>query len=106
MSVEALALASRLSRRSGDAKSAVTLLEQALTSARGTQAAPLHLALSKLYEHSLKDATRALHHARLTTTAESPEDQLHRISRLERKLARGSGQHALVPGVPLPRVGL
>src|SRR5207253_649751 len=65
VSVEALTLASRLSRRSGDAKSAVTLLEQALTSARGTQAAPLHLALSKLYEHSLKDPTRALHHARL-----------------------------------------
>ncbi len=106
VSVEALTLASRLSRRSGDAKAAVTLLEQALTSARGTQAAPLHLALSKLYEHSLKDPARALHHARLTASAESPEDQRHRIARLERKLARGARQHALVPGGPLPRVGL
>jgi uncharacterized protein len=87
VSVEALTLASRLSRRAGDPQAAAELLQQALESARGTQAAPLHLALAKLYEHSLKDPTRALHHARLTTTAESPEEQRHRILRLERKLA-------------------
>jgi uncharacterized protein YprB with RNaseH-like and TPR domain len=106
VSVEALTLASQLSRRAGDPESAVALLVQALTSARGTQAAPLHLSLTKLYEHSLKDPTRALHHARLTTTAESPEEQRHRILRLERKLARGARQNTLVPGAPLPRVGL
>ena len=105
VSVEALSLASRLSRRAGDSKSAVDLLEQALTSARGTQAAPLHLALTKLYEHSLKDPERALHHARLTMTAEAAEEQRHRISRLERKLARGSRENVLAPGAP-PRVGL
>lgn len=106
VSVEALTLASRLSRRSGDAKSAVAMLEQALTAARGAQAAPLHLALSKLYEHSLKNLAQALHHARLTTTAEPPEDQRHRISRLERKASRGAKQPTLVPGSPPPRVGL
>jgi uncharacterized protein YprB with RNaseH-like and TPR domain len=105
VSVEALSLASRLSRRAGDSKSAVDLLEQALTSARGTQAAPLHLALAKLYEHSLKDLERALHHARLTMTAEAPEEQRHRISRLERKLGRGSGENVLALGTP-PRAGL
>lgn len=105
VSVEALSLASRLSRRAGDSKSAVELLEQALTSARGTQAAPLHLALTKLYEHALKDPERALHHARLTMTAEAPEEQRHRISRLERKLGRGSRENVLALGTP-PRAGL
>jgi uncharacterized protein YprB with RNaseH-like and TPR domain len=89
VSVEALTLAARLSRRGGDPRTAAALLQQALTSARGAQEAPLHLALSKLYEHSLKDPTQALHHARLTASAESPEEQRHRISRLERKLAPG-----------------
>jgi hypothetical protein len=106
VSVEALTLASRLSRREGDAASAAALLQQALASARGTQAAPLHLALTKLYEHSLKDPTQALHHARLTTTAESPEEQGHRISRLERKLTRGTRGNALALGAPPPRAGL
>lgn len=86
--VEALTLASRLSRRAGDDKAAVALLQQALVSARGAQVPPLHLALTKLYEHSLKDPARALHHARLATAAEAPEELRHRLSRLERKLAR------------------
>jgi uncharacterized protein YprB with RNaseH-like and TPR domain len=106
VSVEALTLASRLSRREGDSESAVALLQQALESARGLQAPPLHLALTKLYEHAIKDPTQALHHARLTTAAESSEDQRHRIARLERKLARSPRGHALALGVPPPRVGL
>jgi uncharacterized protein YprB with RNaseH-like and TPR domain len=88
--VEAHTLASRLSRQAGDTAAAVDHLHQALVSARGAQAAALHLTLSKLYEHSLKDLARALHHARLTAVAEPPEAQRHRISRLERKLARGA----------------
>jgi uncharacterized protein YprB with RNaseH-like and TPR domain len=106
VSVEALTLASQLSRRAGNSEAAVGLLQQALTSARGAQAAPIHLALTKLYEHALKDPTRALHHARLTTTAESPEEQRHRISRLERKLARGTRENALALGALPPRAGL
>ncbi len=105
VSVEALTLASQLSRRAGDSEAAVALLQQALTSARGAQAAPLHLALTKLYEHALKDPARALHHARLAT-AESPEEQRHRISRLERKVARGARENALALGAPPPRAGL
>ncbi|HYH99935.1 ribonuclease H-like domain-containing protein [Hyalangium sp.] len=106
VSVEALTLASQLSRRAGDSGAAAALLQQALTSARGTQAAPLHLSLAKLYEHALKDPERALHHARLTTTAESPEEQRHRISRLERKLTRGARGPAQALGAPLTRAGL
>ncbi len=93
--VEAHTLASQLSRRSGDSKAAVSHLQQALASARGAQAGSLHLALTKLYEHALKQPEQALHHARLTASAESPEDQRHRISRLERKLARGSRANVL-----------
>ena len=104
--VEALTLASQLSRRAGDSEEAVALLEQALTSAKGLQAAPLHLSLAKLYEHALKDCTRALQHARLTTAAESPEDQHHRILRLERKLARNVKGRGPARGPLLPRASL
>jgi uncharacterized protein len=86
--LEAHTLASRLSRQAGDTEAAVAHLHQALASARGAQAAALHLALSKLYEHALKEPSRALHHARLTAAAEPPEAQRRRLSRLERKLAR------------------
>jgi uncharacterized protein len=106
VSVAALTLASQLSRRAGEPQQAVALLQQALASARGAQAAPIHLALTKLYEHSLKDSAQALHHARLTTSGESAEEQRHRISRLERKVARGGREHALALEVPPPRVGL
>ncbi|MBN1207974.1 MAG: ribonuclease H-like domain-containing protein [Myxococcaceae bacterium] len=104
--VEAHTLASQLSRRAGDSQAAVAHLHQALTSARGSQAAAIHLALAKLYEHALKEPERALHHARLTASAESPEEQRHRISRLERKLARGARESVLALGVAAPRAGL
>ncbi len=88
VSVEALTLASRLSRLAGDDAAAVADLHGALASARGGQAALLHLSLTKLYEHSLRDLARALHHARLAASVETPEEQRRRIARLERKLSR------------------
>ena len=93
--VEALALASRLSRRVGDDQTAAANLQRALASARGDQAAPLHLALAKLYEHGLKDLPRALQHARLAAPAESSDALRRRVERLERKLSRGSREYAL-----------
>ncbi len=92
VSVEALTLASRLSRRAGDTRGAVEQLQRALTSARGAQVAPLHLALTKLYEHSLKDFPRALHHARLAAPLESSEEHRLRIARLEGKLRLASSR--------------
>jgi hypothetical protein len=92
VSVEALTLASRLSRRAGDPRAAAEHLQRALTSARGAQVAPLHLALTKLYEHSLKDFTRALHHARLAAPLESSEEHRLRLTRLERKLHTHAGE--------------
>jgi hypothetical protein len=90
VSVEALTLASRLSRRAGDTRAAVEHLQRALTSARGPQVAPLHLALTKLYEHSLKDFPQALHHARLAAPLESSDEHRLRIARLEGKLRQAS----------------
>ncbi|NMO23563.1 hypothetical protein HPC49_53150, partial [Pyxidicoccus fallax] len=93
--VEALALASRLSRKAGDPITAAGHLHQALQSARGFQAATLHLELTKLYEHALKDLPRALHHARLSAAAELPEDHRRRVARLEGRLARSAGAYSL-----------
>jgi uncharacterized protein YprB with RNaseH-like and TPR domain len=101
--VEALALASRLSRRAGDDPTAVANLQRALASARADQAAPLHFSLAKLYEHGLKDLPRALHHARLSAPAESPDALRRRIERLERKLSRGAREYTLDFGAPPPR---
>ncbi|OJT18456.1 hypothetical protein BO221_41085 [Archangium sp. Cb G35] len=92
---EALAMASRLSRRVGDDRTAVANLQRALASARADQVAPLHLSLTKLYEHGLKDLPRALHHARLAAPAESSDALRRRIERLERKLSRVSREYAL-----------
>jgi hypothetical protein len=101
--VEALALASRLSRRVGDDQTAAANLQRALASARKDQAAPLHLALAKLYEHDLKDLPRALHHARLAAPAEGSDALRRRIERLERKLSRGAREYTLDFGAPPPR---
>ncbi|RJS25274.1 hypothetical protein DRW03_09255 [Corallococcus sp. H22C18031201] len=88
--LEALVLASRVSRRAGDNEAAVTYLHRALTTARGAQAAELHLSLSKLYEHALKRLPRALEHARLAAAAELPEAHRSRVERLERRVSRGA----------------
>jgi len=93
--VEALALASRLSRRVGDDQTAAANLQRALASARADQAAPLHLALAKLYEHDLKDLPRALQHARLSAPAEGSDALRRRIERLERKLSRTTREYTL-----------
>ncbi len=102
--VEALTLASRLSRRAGDVSAAVEQLQRALGSARGARAASVHLSLSKLYEHQLKELPKALHHARLSSDAEGAEAHRRRMARLEGKLARLSRESTLdFFGQPLPR---
>ncbi|TSC26672.1 ribonuclease H-like domain-containing protein [Corallococcus sp. Z5C101001] len=86
--IEALVVASRLCRRAGDCEAAVAHLQRALTFAKPGQGAVLHLSLTKLYEHSLKDLPRALYHARLAAPEEPPLDHQLRLERLERRLAR------------------
>jgi hypothetical protein len=100
---EALALASRLSRRVGDDQTAAANLHQALASARGEKVAPLHLSLAKLYEHDLKDLPRALQHARLAASAEGADASRRRIERLERKLSRTTRESTLDFGTPPSR---
>ncbi|MCP3103932.1 ribonuclease H-like domain-containing protein [Myxococcus sp. K15C18031901] len=88
--IEALALASRLARMAGEPMAAANHLLQALETARGFQAATLHLELAKLYEHALKDLRQALEHARKSAAAELPEDHRRRIVRLEGRIERGA----------------
>jgi uncharacterized protein len=49
--------------------------------------ADIHLALARCYERSLKDFTRALHHAQLAKGAEDETVRLGRVTRLKRKAA-------------------
>ncbi|MFY1828637.1 ribonuclease H-like domain-containing protein, partial [Myxococcus fulvus] len=103
--MEAHALASRLARMAGEPEAAADHLHQALLSARGFQAASLHLELTKLYEHSLKDLAAALRHARLSAAAELPEDHRRRIVRLEGRIDRSTRARALDLGARPPRPG-
>ncbi|NVJ25740.1 ribonuclease H-like domain-containing protein [Myxococcus sp. AM011] len=104
--VEAHALASRLARMAGESQVAVEHLLQGLASARGLQAATLHLELTKLYEHSLKDLASALRHARLSAAAELPDDHRRRIVRLEGRIDRSTRGRALESGARPPRPGV
>ena len=81
-------LSARESRRAGGAPQAARdVLLQALAVAPGTLvAAPLHLALAKLYEHRLGDPCAALGHARRAPLAEPPQLHERRLRRLHRKL--------------------
>ncbi|AKF81639.1 hypothetical protein MFUL124B02_22055 [Myxococcus fulvus 124B02] len=103
--MEAHALASRLARMAGEPEAAADHLHQALQSARGFQAASLHLELTKLYEHALKDLAAALRHARLSAAAELPEDHRRRIVRLEGRIDRSTRARALDLGARPPRPG-
>lgn len=93
--IEAHALASRLARMAGEPQAAAEHLHQALRTARGVQAATMHLELAKLYEHALKDLPGALRHARLSSAAEAPEDHQRRILRIEGRLDRSSRARSL-----------
>lgn len=88
VAVHALLLKARLARKAGNAREAVDALSRALALAGPDQAASIHLALSKLYEHALHDFPLALHHARHTAPAEGPDTHRRRMSRLEARLQR------------------
>lgn len=75
------------------------VLDQALEAAGRSPAlaAPVHLALAKLWEHRLKDPTRAEVHARATELAEGAREHLRRRARLTKKLERAAARAALPP---------
>ncbi len=93
VTVEAYALLSLSLRRRGESALAERALLDALEASEGNTelAAPIHLELTKLYEHRLKRLDRALEHARDTGAVESVVDHARRIARLERKLSRACG---------------
>jgi hypothetical protein len=83
---EAWSLRAELQRRRGEFGEAVSALHRALEQAR--EPAELHLKLSKLYEHRLRDFDAARFHADLCATAEPAEVHASRAARLERRRPR------------------
>lgn len=91
LTVEALSFKAKLASSRGDHEAARAALERALKTTSSTLlAAPVHLALSKLFEHRLRDVSRALEHARFTEPAEGEELHMKRVQRLEKRLKRGA----------------
>jgi hypothetical protein len=84
---EAHELVATSSKRRGDVGGAVAALHASLERAEtAEQAALVHHALAKVYEHSLKDWSAAHAHARHTLAIEGPDAHGRRIGRLRRKL--------------------
>lgn len=88
LTCEALKLAATVQRRNSDAASAVDLLERALRVATADQRAKLHLELSKLLEHRMRDLSGALTSAILARGAEGEESHQKRIARIEMKRSK------------------
>lgn len=88
--VEALMLQARLARKDGHVDLEERALVEALEAAEDPSlAAAVRLALAKLYEHRLKDLSRALEHAPHTWPAEPEDATHHRVERLQKRLAKG-----------------
>lgn len=96
VTVDALWLAAELARHRNDPAARVLLLERALEEAVDDERrARLHLALSKIYEHRLRDYARALEHARETAATEGSAARDHRVARVEAKLAKRAKQQPI-----------
>jgi uncharacterized protein len=86
VAVDALVLTARLSKRYGDAPTAVDALHKALGSANDAElASQINLELAKLYEHKLRDPERAYQHALASAQAEEHEAHSKRLARLEKR---------------------
>lgn len=88
ISTEGLLLVARSALRSNDPATAAANLERALGRSRLSDRPPLHLALTKIYEHRLRDFGAALRHAALTGSAEREADRGRRLERLHRRADR------------------
>jgi uncharacterized protein YprB with RNaseH-like and TPR domain len=75
------------SRKRGDVASSVAALVACLARTRNAfEAATVHYALAKVYEHGLKDFRAAHRHALYTLDIEGPKAHGRRLGRLRRKL--------------------
>ncbi|MCP4603282.1 MAG: ribonuclease H-like domain-containing protein [Proteobacteria bacterium] len=89
VSVEAHMLTADLARKNGDFEASAAELDQALSMAGDSDiASRIHLTMAKLYEHRIKDLTRAMGHAEHTLIAEGDETHEKRIARLKRKIEK------------------
>jgi uncharacterized protein len=89
LGLHAQSLRGLIARRRGDSHGAELAWQQALAHAGcELSAGRVHLALARLYEHQLRDLSRAHSHARFTLPAEGPEQHGRRLGRLRRKLER------------------
>ena len=84
--VESLVGLARLARRRQDSMTASRLLEIALE--EESDCAPIHLMLSKIYEHDVGDFEKALQRAYSSIGAEGEQRWEKRIKRIERKLEK------------------
>jgi uncharacterized protein YprB with RNaseH-like and TPR domain len=96
VTVDALWLAAELARKREDDTARIAHLSRALEEEVDEERrARTHLALSKLYEHRVKDYALALEHARCTAAAEGRAARDHRVARIEAKLAKSRRQGGL-----------
>jgi hypothetical protein len=85
---EALRLCATVHKRSADPHAAIAAIERALPLASAALKPRLHLELSKLYEHKMRDYTGALASAILGRAAESAEANAKRLARLDKKRSK------------------
>lgn len=94
----ALMVGAEVQRRRRDRQGTAERLIAALAQDGDNPAA--HLQLAVLYERTLHDPERALHHARRATGAEAPESLARRVHRLERRCR--AGIQLALPGLQRP----
>lgn len=87
LTVEALVLSARLRAKARAFPEAVELYQRALAEAEGPLLPPIHLALSKLYEHRLSRPDLALLHAEQALEAEDAEHHARRLERLQSRVS-------------------
>lgn len=93
LAVEAYLMVAKLQNKKSDIDAEERALKAALEEAGWDAeiAAPVHLALAKLFEHRRKDLQRALDHAEHTALSEGCDEQVHRVARLHRRIERLQG---------------
>lgn len=96
VTADALWLGAELARQRDDHEARRELLWRGLETATGDalRAARFALALSKHYEHRVRDFERALELARATVAYEGMADSEHRAARIEAKIARAAAKLA------------
>lgn len=94
LTVRAGLLYAELLGKKGEVAEARAVLDQTLGAAGRSVAlaAPVHLALAKLWEHRLKDPVRAELHARATEPVEGRDEHQRRSRRLAKKVERAAAQ--------------